>query len=233
MFAFLCSIVVWMLPGLREGLAAACDLLLGRPDIPADQLTAVRAIVHTPLVTLGAAGIYAAISRAIDHHRTDPTPRATTWNPTRSGPVATATSVLVHIFLAIAGSYALAIAMKLLGVPVQEQRLVLDLTASGDWRRPELATLIISALVLAPVAEELLFRHQLLRRTWQSTTPTAAYLASAGLFAVFHGNLQGLVVYFWLGLVFARCYAQTGRITAAIAVHMGNNAITLALLLTA
>ena len=87
--------------------------------------------------------------------------------------------------------------------------------------------------VLAPISEELFFRRELLRRTWERGSPLAAYLASALLFAAFHGNLQGFVVYTWLGLVFARCYARTGRIAAPIAVHFANNAITLAMLLLA
>jgi membrane protease YdiL (CAAX protease family) len=53
-------------------------------------------------------------------------------------------------------------------------------------------------------------------------------VTSALLFAAIHLNLQGFVVYAWLGLVFARVYVVTGRLGAAVAVHFGNNAITLA-----
>ena len=85
----------------------------------------------------------------------------------------------------------------------------------------------------APLAEELFFRQQLFGRIRRGGGPLAAYLSSALIFAAFHNNLQGLVVYIWLGLVFASAYARTGRISAAIAVHFGNNAFTLVALLTA
>ena len=52
------------------------------------------------------------------------------------------------------------------------------------------------------------------------------------LFAAFHGNIHGFAVYLWLGLVFAGVYAATGRLSCAIAVHFGNNAITLLTLLS-
>ena len=65
------------------------------------------------------------------------------------------------------------------------------------------------------------------------TTPLRTLLmASALAFAAIHGNWTGLFVYVWLGLVFAHAYARTGRITCAILTHAGNNAITLALLVT-
>ena len=148
-------------------------------------------------------------------------------------PLATLGWVVVHLLLAVFGSFALALLMQALGAPVVEQTLVTEITAGADLRRPELAMLCFSALALAPLAEELFFRRQLFGRIRRGGGPFAAYLASALIFAAFHNNLQGLVVYLWLGVVFASAYARTGRISAAIAVHFGNNAFTLVALLTA
>ncbi len=216
------------LPGLQTAVYWLLDHTLGRPDLAPEKIRQAQAVILTPLATLVAAGLYAWLGRRVDGLAPPP---AAAWP--RVGLLAAAGQVLLHLFLAIAGSYALSLVMHLLGAPVVEQGLVLEITASGDLRRPELATLAFSALVLAPIGEELFFRRQLLRRSWLRSGPAVAYGGSALLFAAFHGNLRGLVVYLWLGLVFARVYARTGRLAAAMAVHAGNNAITLAILLLA
>ena len=216
-------------PGVSPAIFWLLDFLLGRPMLAPDKVQQVHSIVLTPLAILVAAALYGWLGRRIDHGDAPP---PLPWRPP-AGLGALVGEVALGILVAIAGSYILALVMQALGAPVSEQRLVLELTASGDLRRPELATLVLSALVLAPVGEELFFRRLLLRRTWQRGGAVAGYLASALLFAAFHGNLQGFVVYAWLGLVFARTYARTGRIGAAIAVHFGNNAITLAMLVLA
>jgi membrane protease YdiL (CAAX protease family) len=230
---FFCALVlVLATPGLQSAIFAALDAIFGRPDLPADKLRQAHAVVLTPLATLLAALIYRLIGDRIDRVEGMP-PAAIQFPPAPTGPLGTSREVALHLVLAVAGSWVLSVIMHLLGAPVAEQTLVLELTASGDLRRPELAILAFSALALAPLAEELFFRGQLLRRTWRRGGPRAAYLASALLFAAFHGNLQGFVVYTWLALVFASAYARTGRLSAAIAVHLGNNAVTLALLLLA
>jgi len=228
-FAFVAGLaLLLMIPGLQSAISWLLDATFGRPLLGPEQVRQVHGIVLTPLAVLGAALIYGWLGRRLD---LGGPPRPPPWPPV--GLAATIGQVALHVVLAVAGSYLVALVMHTLGVPVNEQRLVLELTASGDLRRPEVATLALSALVLAPVGEELFFRGQLLRRTWQRGGARAAYLGSALLFAAFHGNLQGFVVYVWLGLVFAHVYARTGRLGAAIAVHFGNNALTMAMLLLA
>jgi membrane protease YdiL (CAAX protease family) len=92
--------------------------------------------------------------------------------------------------------------------------------------------LAVSAVVLAPLAEESLFRGLLFRRILERVGPWPAYVVSALAFAAIHGNLAGLVIYVWLGLVFAETLRRTGRLWTAIVVHMGNNAFALSLLVT-
>ncbi|HEY0136151.1 MAG TPA: CPBP family intramembrane glutamic endopeptidase [Nannocystis sp.] len=226
-FAFVLAFALLLaIPGVQPAIFWVLDATFGRPLLSPDKVRQVHGIVLTPLATLAAALLYGWLGRRVDGLSAPP---PAVWRV--AGPAATAGQVVLHVLLAIAGSYVLALLMHLLGAPVSEQRLVLDLVAGGDLRRPELATLALSALVLAPVGEELFFRGQLMRRTWQRGGPVAAYLASALLFAAFHGNLQGFVVYTWLGLVFGLVYARTGRIGAAMVVHFGNNALTLAMLL--
>lgn len=239
---FFCGLsLVLGVPGLQAAIFGLLDAVFGRPDLSPEKIRQAHAVVLTPLATLVAVFLYRGVGRWLDRrvanqidHREPGIPDRPEQQPwPRSDARDSAAQVALHLLVAVAGSYLLAVLMHLLGAPVVEQGLVLELTASGDLRRPELAILCFSALVLAPIGEELFFRGQLLRRTWRRGGPLAAYLASAFLFAAFHGNLQGFVVYAWLGLVFAHVHARTGRLSAAVAVHVGNNAVTLAILLLA
>lgn len=220
------------IPGLQTLLFAGLDAVFGRPDLPPEKIRQAHQLVLTPLATLVAALLYARVGAWLDRREGMP-PATTDFPPPPTSARVSARELALHLVLAVAGSWVLSLLMHLLGAPVAEQSRVLELTASGDLRRPELAILAFSALALAPLAEELFFRGQLLRRTWRRGGPRAAYLASALLFAAFHGNLQGFVIYTWLALVFAHAYARTGRLSVAVAVHLGNNAVTLALLLLA
>ena len=229
-FTFILALgLLLLLPWVQTAISWLLDLVFGRPALSPEKIRQAHGIVLTPLATLAAALLYGWLGRRVDAGAPPELPAISAAAP--AGPTRSAAEIVGHIALAVAGSYLLALLLHLLGAPVVEQTLVLELTAGGDLRRPELAILVFSALVLAPVGEELFFRRELLGRTWVRGGPVAAYLVSALLFAAFHGNLQGFVVYAWLGLVFAHVYVRTGRIGAAMAVHLGNNAVTLALLL--
>lgn len=215
-------VLILGIPGVADGLRAAIQALFGRPVLPPDQAKIALSLALTPIATLCGAFLYSLLGRAIDP--SPPPPQGARPGLLRAWAIA-----LVYLVAAVIGSYTLGFLMQLLGSPVAEQPLVLELVAAGG---PALASLIFSALVLAPVGEELFFRGLLFRRLAGSAGMWPALITSALLFAAFHGNIRGLVVYFWLGLVFAGAYAATGRLTCAIAVHFGNNAITLATLLT-
>ena len=140
---------------------------------------------------------------------------------------------LVGVAAALAGSYALGELMTVLGFPVEEQESIVAITTAGKKGEAtvELVMLGLSAVILAPLAEEFLFRGLLFRRIFARVGPIVAYAVSAVAFAAIHGNLAGFVVYMWLGLVFAETLRRTGRLWAAVVVHMGNNAFALSLLL--
>lgn len=239
-FAFVLALALVLgLPGLQPAIFWLLDAVFGRPDLTPEKIRQAHALVLTPLATLAAAFLYGWLGRRVDRlagpelPETVPATMPATALTRSASPARTLTQIALHVLLAVGGSWLISVVLHALGAPVAEQSLVLELTASGDLRRPELATLAFSALVLAPVGEELFFRRHLLRRTRLRGGPAAGYLCSTLLFAAFHGNLQGFVVYAWLGLVFAHVYLRTGRIAAAIAVHFGNNALTLAILLLA
>ena len=81
------------------------------------------------------------------------------------------------------------------------------------------AAILLAAVIIAPVLEELLFRKFLLDRVACFGQRTAV-LASAALFALAHGNFYQFFYAFALGAVFAYVYLRTGRIRYTIALHM-------------
>lgn len=89
----------------------------------------------------------------------------------------------------------------------------------------------ITAVLVAPLAEELLFRgliYRLARRTW-GAWPAA--VVSSLLFGLIHGEpwfLFGLVA---LGLILAALYETTGSLLAPVIAHALHNAVSLFLII--
>lgn len=198
------------------------------PDPRAGELARALAFLYTPLSLLAAAGIYGALARAQGGGEATPPLRPA---GARAGLGASIWTVLSHVALAILGSYAIGILLSIFGAPVAEQAAILEITGDGLGLRAPLLLLAASALIAAPIAEELLLRGLFFRRLALLADARVAYAASALAFAAIHGNWTGLLVYVWLGLCFAHAYARTGRLSCAILTHAGNNAITLGLLL--
>lgn len=89
-------------------------------------------------------------------------------------------------------------------------------------------------VVLAPVAEELLFRKLFLGRFIKSGSPYWGLVLTSLLFAFMHepfpaqeqtlvGWLLLFTYYFLMGILFGGVYVKTGRLSAAIAAHATNN----------
>ncbi len=92
---------------------------------------------------------------------------------------------------------------------------IADLMLSGDnWAN------ILTAGVLAPIFEELIFRKLLLDRVAPKYGSTLAILLSGLMFGLFHGNFQQLFFAAGLGFFFAYIYLRTGNILITIAYHM-------------
>lgn len=221
---FVALLLVSALP-LRPVIDTLARHAFGPPSVAPDVWRLVVGILLTPLTTLLAAYLHRGLTRLL------PEPEPEPVLPPPAPLLASAGQVLLHLLLAVLGSYVIAILMHVLGAPVAEQQLVVEISRAPLG--PEIGLLAVSAVLLAPLAEELLFRDRLFRRVAERTGLAPAYATSALLFAAVHLNLQGFVVYAWLAVVFARVYMVTGRLGAAVAVHLGNNAITLAALVLA
>lgn len=206
--------------------------------------TGFAEFLHNGVVMGVAALAYSQLARVIDDSLDQSVPTIAETGPRMALGPALGVSV-VGTGLAVGGSVVLSYAMQALGVEVQEQARVLSILESKEL--VQVVALGLGALLVAPIAEELLFRGLLFRRlalrlgAWQPGAgvgvrahPVAtalAYLASGLPFAAIHLNLSGLVIYVWLGSVFAWTYQRSGRLACAMLVHFASNAVTLANLL--
>lgn len=81
---------------------------------------------------------------------------------------------------------------------------------------------VISAVILAPIGEELIYRGVVLRCASKVSGRFAIFL-SALMFGLMHGNPYQMVLGFLLGIPLAMITLKTGSIIPAIICHMANN----------
>lgn len=140
-----------------------------------------------------------------------------------------------NLLIGIAGGLALAAAvpaigwlMSAAGYPIVEQPWV-ERVVRADSAAP-LAMLMLVAIVLAPLGEELFYRGWVFRLLSELSVPLALIVSTA-LFAMVHLHAPALPAYIVLGAGFALLYRRTGSILTPIVAHATNNAIAVALLL--
>ncbi len=93
---------------------------------------------------------------------------------------------------------------------------------AGFWG---LILALSSACVAAPAAEEILYRGILFRSLANRLRVPAATILSAAVFALVHFyNLYGLASVAITGIACALCFAASGRLSTAIALHALHNA---------
>lgn len=99
----------------------------------------------------------------------------------------------------------------------EEQQAVQTLQLASAWQ-PRLALGMIT-IVLAPVAEEILFRGILYPWIKQAGFPRLAFWGSAFLFAAVHANLVSFVPLAVLALALTLLYEKTDNLLAPITAH--------------
>lgn len=82
---------------------------------------------------------------------------------------------------------------------------------------------VLCGVILAPIAEELMFRGVILRRL-SNISGTFAIFVSAAIFGMMHGNLLQTILGFIIGIVFGYAAVKTGSLLLPIAGHMFINA---------
>lgn len=142
-------------------------------------------------------------------------------------------AVLLATLALIVASIAITKFIELLGLNINEQENIVELTAPVNGAmNPAIYALAPVALLAAPLLEEILFRRLYFRRLLVAVGAVPAFVASAAAFAAIHGNPTGVPIYLLQALIFGGVYRYTGRLSAAIAVHFLNNLITLAMLIS-
>jgi membrane protease YdiL (CAAX protease family) len=120
--------------------------------------------------------------------------------------------------------------LQKIGWPLADQHAVeLILNAKSPWLRGYLA---FFAIVLAPVAEEFIFRGVLFPFVKQLGYPKFAWFGVSFLFALIHVNTPTLVPLFVLALVLTWLYQKTDCLLAPIAAHSLFNTANLIILFT-
>jgi membrane protease YdiL (CAAX protease family) len=111
---------------------------------------------------------------------------------------------------------------------IAQQELVTLFQGGGD--PVAIGLLVIAAVVLAPIVEELIFRGCLYRFLKSQTTLLPAQIASGLLFSMIHWNLLSFLPLVIVGIFLARVYEKTGSILVAIWFHAFFNAFSLGML---
>ena len=134
--------------------------------------------------------------------------------------------LILGIFLFSLGAFQLSyLALALIAPGLVETTLQQSLMLAADETAyPRLYTgiMMFSVLVVAPIAEEFIFRGILLHRWGVKWGIRPAILLTSMLFGMLHANLVGLFVF---GLVMALLYITTRSLLISIVAHGINNAI--------
>lgn len=120
--------------------------------------------------------------------------------------------------------------LQALGLPAERQALV-DLFQQAE-SGPMLGLLIVIAVALAPVTEEIVFRAGLFRYVRTRFPRPIALMAPALLFAALHANLSSFAPLMILAVVFSLAYERTGAIAVPIIAHSLFNLNTVVLILS-
>jgi membrane protease YdiL (CAAX protease family) len=143
--------------------------------------------------------------------------------------------IVAGIFLPLAGGLQRAVLILLEHLPrlplgPEEQPAVQALRIASSWVDRSVLGLI--TIVLAPVAEEILFRGILYPGIKQAGFPRLALWGTALLFAAVHVNFVSFLPLFMLALVLTVLYERTDNLLAPIAAHSLFNALNFAMLYT-
>ncbi len=109
-----------------------------------------------------------------------------------------------------------------------EQALVKSIKATGDVSL--LVALTFSAVVVAPIAEEIIFRGYLYPIVKQFSDRWFAALFTGLLFGVIHFNLLSLPTLALMGITLVVVYEMTGSLWSVIACHAAFNGFQMALM---
>lgn len=210
---------VWMIAGLYLGLMLGA-FVARLAGAAAHEPTTLRAVVAT-LSFQGIALIL--VQRFVREH-------GTTWTDgfglaQRPAKAILLGAVAAGVFLPVGQTmqYALSEVLSHFHYPAETQTAVQALKNSASLL--ERVAFGAVAVVLAPVAEEVLFRGILYPAVKRLGFPKLALWGTSLLFAVIHFNLPTVLPLLLLALALTWLYEKTGNLLAPIAAHMTFNAL--------
>jgi uncharacterized protein len=137
------------------------------------------------------------------------------------------------IFMAFVSYFAISLLLTLLlqhyGLTLPgfaPQSSYLTLFGNNPWG---IVSLILTALVIAPLIEEILFRGYLLENLKVNWGTKSALFVSAAFFALFHFQLGSFFFLYLLGLLLGWIYLKSNSIWPCVIFHIVNNGLALLL----
>lgn len=150
------------------------------------------------------------------------------WSDLGWGPLVWITAVLAEV--------AVVIAIEALGIPITSNT---EGISELSIDRTYVITLLITAVVAAPIIEELVFRGVMLRGLRSRMSAAAAILVQGVVFGLAHvdpargaGNLGLVLVLTAVGIVFGGAAHLLRRVGATVVAHAILNAVVMAVVLT-
>jgi len=128
-------------------------------------------------------------------------------------------ALMVQPLLLLAGMITIVFG-PLVGVEFHPQPLLFHARHLPPWA---FAALCVSAVAVAPVTEEILFRGFLYGTVRRYVGPLGAICLSAGIFSALHGHPPAFLSLFVVGFLLAYLYERTGSLVAPIVAHAVNN----------
>ncbi|MGZ4906917.1 MAG: CPBP family intramembrane glutamic endopeptidase [Halobacteriota archaeon] len=133
------------------------------------------------------------------------------------------------LLFGVAGFVVAFIAAAVVGFPVEQlfgadpTQQALSQTAVEPGLLP---IVLISGAIIAPIAEEIVFRGYLYKAFRDRFKPGYAIILSAALFSLIHLEWRAALQLFVIGVVLAYVYEETGNLMAPITLHILNNAVS-------
>jgi membrane protease YdiL (CAAX protease family) len=119
--------------------------------------------------------------------------------------------------------------LEKIGWPTEDEAAVRLFTDAKSWRT--IVYLGVFAIVIAPVAEEFIFRGMLYPLVKRLGSPRYAFFGMSAIFAEIHFDMGTLVPLFVFALALTWLYERTDNLLAPITAHALFNATNLVMLL--
>ncbi len=193
---------------------------------PAPFLASVQTIL---LISYGGAVRLLCVAFSIQQLKLLRGSEASTWGLSKAGIAPGAMAGLFALVALVPGWIAMTLCwgalLEAVGNPAPQEvvQTLQSAIVSGDWIT--ISILSVTAVVIAPLFEEVLFRGILLRALIGGGLPTAAaVVSSAALFALIHASVSAFVPLFLLGCVLGVLFLRTANLWASIFLHASFNA---------